>query len=246
MISRLGPPLSPVARRPRTLALQLVEALGQRIREGQLAPGDKLPTESAIVAEFGVSRTVVREAISKLQASGLVETRHGVGTFALGVGDAAPFSIGPQQMGTLRDVIAVLELRIGVETEAAALASLRRQAVHLQAMRLALDAFERAVEEGGDAVAADFLFHSEVARATQNEHFASVMATLGAAIIPRARLGIAGAADDARRDYLRKVNAEHESIFDAITAQDAEAARAAMRTHLANSRERRRRAAALG
>ena len=154
--------------------------------------------------------------------------------------------IGPQQMGTLRDVIAVLELRIGVETEAAALASLRRQAVHLQAMRLALDAFERAVEEGGDAVAADFLFHSEVARATQNEHFASVMATLGAAIIPRARLGIAGAADDARRDYLRKVNAEHESIFDAITAQDAEAARAAMRTHLANSRERRRRAAALG
>lgn len=243
MISRLA---GPAARRPRTLALQLVEALGQRIRDGQLAPGDKLPTESAIVAEFGVSRTVVREAISKLQASGLVETRHGVGTFALGVGDAAPFSIGPQQLGTLRDVIAVLELRIGVETEAAALAALRRQAVHLAAMRAALDAFARAVEEGGDAVAADFLFHSEVARATQNEHFSGVMATLGAAIIPRARLGTAGVADGARRDYLSKVNAEHESIFDAIVAQDAEAARAAMRTHLANSRERRRRAAALG
>jgi DNA-binding FadR family transcriptional regulator len=58
-------------RRPRSLALELVEALGDRIREGRLAAGDKLPTEAEFMAEFGVSRTVVREAISKLQA-GLV------------------------------------------------------------------------------------------------------------------------------------------------------------------------------
>ena len=49
--------------------------------------GAKLPTEAAFMAEFGVSRTVVREAISKLQAAGLVETRHGVGTFVVGLGD---------------------------------------------------------------------------------------------------------------------------------------------------------------
>ena len=61
-------------RRPRTLALELVDALGDRIRDGRLAPGDKLPTEAAIMGEFGVSRTVVREAISKLQASGLLST----------------------------------------------------------------------------------------------------------------------------------------------------------------------------
>ena len=70
-------------RKPRTLALELVESLGDRIRDGRLALGDKLPTEAAIMAEFEVSRTVVREAISKLQASGLVETRHGIGTFVL-------------------------------------------------------------------------------------------------------------------------------------------------------------------
>ena len=91
--AQAAPPAAP--RRPRTVALQLVEAIGRRIRVGRWAADDKLPTESAIVAEFGVSRTVVREAISKLQASGLVETRYGVGTFALGVGDAAPFNIGP-------------------------------------------------------------------------------------------------------------------------------------------------------
>jgi DNA-binding FadR family transcriptional regulator len=229
-------------RRPRTLALGLVEALGERIRDGRLAPGDKLPTEAAVMAEFGVSRTVVREAISKLQAGGMVETRHGIGTFVVGVGDGSAFRIEPQQLGTLRDVIAVLELRIGIESEAAGLAAQRRSEANLAAMRAAVNAFAAAVEEGRDAVAADFQFHSEIARATQNEHFAGLMATLGAQIIPRARLEPADAIDPQRQAYLRRVNAEHESIVDAIAAQDAEAARAAMRTHLANSRERRRRA----
>ena len=101
-------------RRARTLAHELVESLGDRISDGRLSPGDKLPTEAAFMGEFGVSRTVVREALSKLQASGLVETRHGIGTFVVGFGDAAPFRIAPEQFATLRDVIAVLELRIGV------------------------------------------------------------------------------------------------------------------------------------
>jgi DNA-binding FadR family transcriptional regulator len=68
------------------------------------------------------------------------------------------------------------------------------------------------------------------------------LTTLGTKIIPRARLDPADALDDERRAYLRRVHAEHESIFDAIANQDPDAARAAMRTHLANSRERRRRA----
>lgn len=231
-------------RKPRTLALELVASLGDRIRDGRLAPGDKLPTEAAIMGEFGVSRTVVREALSKLQASGLVETRHGIGTFVVGFGDAAPFRIAPEQFATLRDVVAVLELRIGLETEAAALAAQRRSADNLADMRSALDAFAAAIEEGRDAVGPDFQFHLEVARATQNDHFVDLMTTLGATIIPRARLDGPQPANDERRDYLRRVNSEHESIFDAIAGQDGEAARAAMRTHLANSRERRRRAAA--
>ena len=233
-------------RRPRTLAFGLVESLGDRIRDGRFAPGVKLPTESGLMAEFGVSRTVAREAISKLQAAGLVETRHGVGTFVIGAEDCSVFRIEPQQLATLRDVVAVLELRIGVETEAAGLAALRRSDANLVVMRTALDTFAQALEAGQDAVAADFQFHSEIARATQNGHFANLLSTLGSMIIPRARLDPGGAGDAARQSYLRKVNAEHESIFDAISNSDAEAARAAMRTHLANSRERRRKLAALG
>ena len=239
-------------RRPRTLALEVVESLGSRIREGRFLTGAKLPTEAAIMGEFAVSRTVVREAISKLQAAGLVETRHGIGSFVLGLGDAPAFKIAPEQFNTLADVIAVLELRIGLETEAAALAATRRSDADLQALRQALDQMVAGVEAGRDAVAADFEFHLQVARATRNEHFAELMAALGSQIIPRARLATvqealqdAGAdLNEERRHYLRRVNGEHESIYDAIANRDPEAARAAMRTHLANSRERRRRAQA--
>ncbi len=237
-------PEAPARRRPRSLAFDLVDALGARIRGGALAPGAQLPTEGQVMGDFGVSRTVVREALSRLQAAGLVQTRHGVGTFVVGPGEGAAFRIGQHELETLHDVIAMLELRIGVECEAAGLAAQRRSTDNLKVMRAALDDFGHAVDSGRDAVASDFRFHGEVARATQNSHFASLLASLGPKIIPRARLTDIEALDDERQAYLRRVNVEHESIYDAIDAQDADAARAAMRTHLANSRERRRRAAA--
>ena len=70
-------------RRSRSLAHELVESIGARIQSQQLKPGDKLPTESEIMRAFGVSRTVVREALSQHAGAGLVETRHGIGTFVL-------------------------------------------------------------------------------------------------------------------------------------------------------------------
>jgi len=235
---------SPAAagRRPRNLALGLVDAMTARIRDGSMRQGDKLPTEAAIMGEFGVSRTVVREALSKLQAGGLVETRHGVGTFVVGTGEATNFRIAPEQIATAREVIAVLELRIGLETEAAGLAAVRRTDANLLAMRQALAGFSTAIAESGDALAPDFQFHLEIARATQNVHFLELMNYLGTMIIPRARLNTAKVAGEGRREYLQRVNTEHENILNAIANHDPEAARAAMRTHLANSRERLRRA----
>ena len=242
-LSLLSPSLP--ARRPRNLAMGVVDSLADRIRDGSLACGDKLATESALMAEFGVSRTVIREALSKLQAAALVQTRHGVGTFVVGPEEGSTFRIGREHLATVRDVVAMLELRIGVETEAAGLAAQRRTAENLSAMRRALIAFTQAVEAGRDAVGPDFQFHLEIARATQNPHFSSLLQSLGTATIPRARLDPSSASADERQAYLRRVNAEHGSIVDAIEGHDGEAARAAMRTHLANSRERRRRAAQL-
>lgn len=230
--------LSPVARRPRSLTQEVVDKLTADIREGHLPAGQKIPPEAAVMERFGVSRTVVREAISRLQAAGLAETRHGIGTFVLAQNDNPSFRISPQQLGTLRDVIALLELRISVETEAAALAAQRRTDANLSAMRSALISFSEAIESGHDAIASDFLFHQEIAKSTQNPHFIDLLQSFGTQSIPRARLENPLPVEPVRQAYLRRVHQEHESIYNAIQTQDPEAARAAMRTHLSNSRDR--------
>jgi GntR family transcriptional repressor for pyruvate dehydrogenase complex len=227
-------------RKTRTLSAELADTLGQRIRSQEYAPGTKLPKEMAIMEEFGVSRTVVREAISHLQAAGMAETRHGIGTFALLPEDTGLFRVPPDQLGTLRDTIALLELRIGLETEAAALAAMRRTDENLEKMQQSLSAFQASIEAGQNAVQADFQFHTEIALATQNNHFIQFMALLGERVIPRSRLSPSSDLTPARQAYLQRVHQEHESIFNAILHQDVDAARAASRTHLSNSRERLR------
>ena len=230
----------PRPRRARGLVNEVVESLAASIREGAIQPGDKLPSESEIVARFDVSRTVVREAISRLQANRLVETRHGVGTFALAPQSSGNFQIVDVDFATVADVIALLELRISLETEAAGLAAQRRTEANLQAMQIMLDAFQTSIEEDSDAVPSDFAFHMEVAKATGNRHFADLMAYLGTMIIPRTRINTASSAPEGRLNYLRRVHGEHEYIFNAIRNQDVDSARAAMRTHLANSKDRLR------
>ncbi|MES2282918.1 MAG: FadR/GntR family transcriptional regulator [Pseudomonadota bacterium] len=239
-IATLAQDESPRLRRPRGLVSEIVESLATSIREGRMQPGEKLPTEAEIMAKFDVSRTVVREALSKLQASALVETRHGIGTFVLQPQDAGNFRINAEDFATVADVISVLELRISLETEAAGLAASRRTPENLAAMEAALKAFADSIDADSDAVPPDFQFHMEVARSTGNRHFADLMTYLGTMIIPRTRVNTTQNAPEGRLNYLQRVNGEHESIYNAIRNQDAEAARAAMRTHLSNSRERLR------
>ena len=226
-------------RRGRGLAHGLVDDLGDKIRSQQLRPGDKLPTESAIMQVYGVSRTVVREALSKLQAASLVETRHGVGTFVLQPRVASMFRLEGSDIAATVDVLAVLELRISLETETAGLAALRHTEAQLRGLREALDAFDANVAAGGDTVGHDLRFHLLIAEATGNPYFAEIMGHLGAGLIPRARVS-AIRNHDRRGEYLVHVNREHEEIYAAIARRDPDSARAAMRIHLTNSRERLR------
>jgi GntR family transcriptional repressor for pyruvate dehydrogenase complex len=234
----------PRARRPRGLVPEIVDTLAADMRAGRLNAGDKLPTESELMGRFEVSRTVVREAISRLQASGLVETRHGIGTFVLAAPENGNFRIAPEDFATVADVVSLLDLRISLEGEAAALAAEHREEGHLRQMEAALSAFELSIAEYSDAVPADFQFHMEVARATGNRHFADLMTYLGTMIIPRTRINTASSAPEGRLAYLQRVHTEHQNIYHAIRLRDAEAARQAMRLHLSNSRERLRRAQA--
>lgn len=229
----------------RSLAQGVVAHLTDGIRNGSLKPGDKLPTESEIMRLLGVSRTVVREAISHLQAAGLVETRHGIGTFVLEPPPPAPMAmlgLDPATVVTMRDVLALLELRISLETEAAALAASRRSDPQLAGLRAALDSFETCARNGDPTVEPDMEFHLLIAQASGNRYFHDILGHLGTNIIPRARLNSARLPQDDPAHYLERVIHEHEDIYSAIARRDPEAARAAMRTHLGNSRERLRRA----
>lgn len=222
------------------LTQQLVQYFSSLIDKGTVAPGEKLPPESEIVRQRKVSRTVVREAISKLQAAGLVETRHGIGTFVLAPGEQRNLGI-EAAVSTIRDVVAMLELRIGLETEAAGLAAARRTEAHLAAMRLSLESFHDHLARGDDTVQPDFEFHLGIARATGNQYFHEILSHLGASVIPRSRAPIHEAQ---KKDpgYINRIDHEHEDIYNAIQRSDPEGARAAIRNHLVNSRERLRRA----
>jgi GntR family transcriptional repressor for pyruvate dehydrogenase complex len=225
----------------RNLAQGVVEHITADIGRGVLKPGDKLPTESAIMELHGVSRTVVREAISNLQASGWVETRHGIGTFVIerknnGIG------LANESIVTVRDVLAMLELRTSVEAEAAALAAQRRSEEQLAELGAALANMKKSVAAGSPAVEADVRFHQVIAQATGNRYFVEILSQLGNTIIPRARVNMPKLGKDDPAAYLERVNREHEDIFNAISRKDPESARAAMRTHLSNSRERLRQA----
>ncbi|MBC3917010.1 FadR family transcriptional regulator [Undibacterium sp. CY18W] len=232
-------PLS--VRRHKSLSQGLVENITNNIKNAVFKPGEKLPTESAIMQLYGVSRTVVREAISHLQAAGLVQTRHGIGTFILEP-VSSTLGISREAIITVRDVLDILELRISLETEAAWLAASRRTEAQLAELATALNDILTKKTRDTESVNADVRFHLLIAQATGNRYFVDILSDLGTTIIPRARLNSAALNLGTTSSYIDKVNHEHEDIYSAILRKDPEAARAAMRTHLSNSRERLRQA----
>ena len=219
-----------------TLAQRVVTGLKERILSGDLAPGSKLPSESELIAAYAVSRTVVREAVTRLRAEGLVETFQGRGSFVLAVPEATTFRVEASALRTHHDVLAMVDFRIGVESEAAALAAARADAGAASAVGAAMDAFVAAAPE--EAVEADFAFHRAVAAATGNRFYLDLIESLGPMMIllPRTRLGDAYSLTDVA--HVERVRREHENVAAAVRAGDPETARAAMRVHLGNTRRR--------
>jgi DNA-binding FadR family transcriptional regulator len=167
----------------------------------------------------------------------MVETRHGVGTSVLGLPPLG-FNIDAAARVTLDDVLAMLELRISLEVEAAALAAARRSEAHVVELRQIIEQFEANRAASADTVRPDFDFHLKIAEATGNHYFIDIMSRLGTTTIPRNRLS-ASASD---LNLLLTVERHHRDIFEAIRARDSETARMMMRMHLTASRERLRRA----
>jgi DNA-binding FadR family transcriptional regulator len=219
-----------------TLAQAVVAGLKSRILDGSLPPGAKLPSEAELIDEYAVSRTVVREAVTRLRAEGLVETFQGRGSFVLAMPEPTSFTIEASAIRSQADVLAMIDFRLGVESEAAYLAAKRRSPEGADALRVALDAFSAAGAE--EAVEADFAFHRAVAAASRNRFYVDLLDSLGPMMImlPRTRLPDEFSLTDAT--HVDRVRREHDNVAAAVIAGDPETARAAMRVHLGNTRRR--------
>jgi len=230
-------PFGPLAA-PRSLTGALVERLTQQIVSGKLAPGAKLPTEQEMTAAMGVSRTVVREAVAALRAEGLVTTRQGVGAFVAADTNRRPFRIAPDELRSIREAINVMELRCGVEIEAAGLAAERADRSAVARIGTAYAAIQQAIEQDEQAVDQDFAFHHSIAEATGNPQFSRFLEYLGRFIIPRQSVRYVSPQRESGRAYLDRIQEEHGAIYEAIRDGQVTAARTAMRRHLVNSRQR--------
>ncbi len=233
---------SPAKNNSRRLAESLVERFAQRMREGELKRGEKLPTEAHIMAAEGVGRSVVREAMSRMQAAGLVETRHGVGTFVRDMPAPEGFTLGPSTIVVLSEVLDLLEFRLSLEVQAAGMAAERATPQALEELEQALSALLQGPEKSGSTINADFQFHLKIAKAAGNPYLIDIMKHLGTKLIPRTRMNSAYTGQSNRSTYLLGINTEHQQIFDAIASRQVDAARAAMYLHLSNSRMRLREA----
>ncbi|MBC9178366.1 FadR/GntR family transcriptional regulator [Pseudoroseomonas ludipueritiae] len=230
-------------RDPRRLSLseQVTRDLDARITGGELRPGDRLPTERELMARYGVSRTVVREAMSSLRAAGRLATQQGRGAFVLAPApQALAYRLHPSEADAAGDMLALMEIRIALEAEAASLAAQRRDEAGLAALTRIAEDFEASIEDPAQSALHDRDFHLCVARLSGNAYFGSLLGGLGSGLPPRARIDLFKEDAAARLAYLRLLQVEHGNILDAIRRADAEGARAAMRLHLTHSRERLR------
>lgn len=211
------------------VADDIAHQLRAQILNETISAGKRLPTEQMLGTQFGVSRNIVRDAISRLKEMGLVETRHGVGTFVKGDADQSRVEASTDGLMALLPLMHVYQLRLELETGAAALAATHRSQTQLDSIREALAGLIRASDDWEQASRAAFDFHKALIQATQNPFIISATHHLTTSIRDAIRTLRLRAIDE---DSIADIAAEHEAIFHAIERRDASLARETMRTHL--------------
>ena len=217
------------------LGERLAQRLSDLIEGGEFAEGDRLPAESHLAERFGVSRPIIREALSRLRSQGLVVSRRGSGSYVQRGGAAAA---GPQTpfgpLTSLAQVRKCFEFRATIEGDAAFFAAEHRTPATLEAMRAALDKLEAAVLGRQVGISPDYAFHVAIARASDNAFFEAVMQQLQTPI--EFTINLARSLSLTRTvEHMMTIQGEHVGIYKAIEAGDGEDARQRMRAHLENA-----------
>lgn len=233
-----GAPAAPEdlrAKRPPRLADQLYDRLLQQITYGKYPEESRLPSEFDLCATFGVSRPVVREALFRLQADGVIVSQRGAGSYVRKRPSPELIRLAP--IGGLAELVRCMELRSALEGDAAYMAALRRSDDDIQAMAGALENMQRAFDARQVGNEADYQFHQAIAIACGNDLFVTMLQSLSLQIFDYMRVMRSLALSSAVTRG-QQVQREHEHIFLAIRDQHPEEAREAMREHIYNSRMR--------
>lgn len=212
---------------------KVTDQIQELIAAGELAAGDRLPNERMLAEQFGVSRTVIREALKALAVRGLVEVRPGQGTFVV---DATSDSLSRSLQSMLfldqsdDPFDGLLEVREILEPEIAHRAAQRAKPEDLEALREAVEAMDDNMQDRVAFIRADDAFHLALAVATQNAFVPRLLASIVDVLHEhRSRIFDTGGGPQRGQEH-------HKRIFRAVADGAPEAAREAMRGHLAQIR----------
>jgi len=205
------------------------------INRDRLDVGDRLPSEAALAETFGISRTIIREALVRLASDGITEARRGAGSFV----KRRPSErlVAHMPMEELSATLGSYEVRFVLEAEAARLAAARRSTEQMQVIEQEMARLEKALLSSGPAHLEDMALHRAIALGTSNPAFVSAFDHMFADMDRVMKAGV----DISRSRPPEAIDAmlsEHRTIVEAIRARDADGAALAMRWHLSQGRKR--------
>lgn len=221
----------------RHLPDEIATNIYEQIQLGILQPGDRLPSEREFCESFGVSRSVVREALSQLKSDGIIEAKRGSGAYVLQRDQRQSFRLQDVVIDERESLAMVMELIVTIEVAATRLAAARRSAEDLKMIRRALIGMEYEIANDRLGDEHDFMFHQAIVEATHNPHFIA----LSSHIEKGARRVIRQARTNTKTKHIHSIEAvqeEHQVIFDAIKAGDPDSAAIAAEMHLKNAAQR--------
>ncbi|GAA3268485.1 FadR/GntR family transcriptional regulator [Sphingomonas yabuuchiae] len=217
------------------LADRAYTAIVRIINDEGLAIGDRLPSEARLAETFGMSRTIVREALARLASDGITEARRGAGSY---VKRRPSERLGTHMpMDELAKTLGTYEVRFVLEAETARLAALRRSSEQMEAIEQALAALRAALLSEAPAHDEDWVLHRTIVEATGNSAFIPVFDHLKDEVMHILRAGV----DISRSRPPEVIGAmmdEHDAIVEAIRGRDPDGAALAMRWHLSQGRKR--------
>ncbi|UIP57732.1 FadR/GntR family transcriptional regulator [Agromyces marinus] len=230
------PTIAARARTPR-LGVTVVTDLVSAIVRGDLAPGSSLPPEAVLCEQFGVSRTVIRESVKRLEEKGLVTVAQGRGTQVLPAAswnlvDATVLSALVANDATLGILDDLSTVRASLEGVIARDAAAHRSEADLERLRTAMQLMRDTIEDEPAFNAADVVFHQAVGEMSANRLAVNIVGILFDQARESDRFHL--------HSRLETTLEEHERVFAAIETGDPDEAEAAMRSHIADAWERRR------